>query len=95
MFVSQFQKKFGDSLPVWGNPNLIIYQCPWCISSRVDPNYTRSDKPMSEKPKLSATFTLCLSLKTGAGLKSSQRLLTLEKNETVLCVHDRFRNSTF
>jgi hypothetical protein len=26
-------KIFGDPLPVWGNPNLILNQCPWCISS--------------------------------------------------------------
>ena len=26
-------KIFGDPLPVWGNPNLIFNQCPWCISS--------------------------------------------------------------
>ena len=26
-------KILGDPLPVWGNPNLIFNQCPWCISS--------------------------------------------------------------
>ena len=26
-------KIFGDPLPVWGNPNLSFYECPWCISS--------------------------------------------------------------
>ena len=35
-------KKDGNPLPVWINPNLIFNQCPWCISSRVDPNYNHS-----------------------------------------------------
>ena len=35
-------KIVGDPLPVWGNPNLIINQCSWCISSRVDANYNYS-----------------------------------------------------
>ena len=35
-------KIFGDPLPVWGNPNLIINQCSWCISSWVDANYNHS-----------------------------------------------------
>ena len=37
-------KKNGDSLPVWGNPNMIYNQCPWCILSRVDPNYNHSER---------------------------------------------------
>ena len=39
----QISKNFGDPLPVWRNPNLIYHQCPWCISSRVDPDYNHSD----------------------------------------------------
>ena len=35
-------KIFGDPLPVWGNPNLIINQRSWCISSWVDANYEHS-----------------------------------------------------
>ena len=35
-------KKFGDPLPIWWNPNFIFYQCPWCISSRVELNYEHS-----------------------------------------------------
>ena len=40
-------KIFGDPLPVWGNPNLIINKCSWCISSRVDCNYEHSDRDAS------------------------------------------------
>ena len=40
-------KIFCDPLPVWGNPNLIINQCSWCISSWVDANYEHSEHSWS------------------------------------------------
>ena len=42
---ANFENFFGDPLPVWGNPNLIVNQYSWCISSWVDANYNHSVAP--------------------------------------------------